>query len=257
MCGICGIAIPKQLNRRVNEARLAAMRDTLAHRGPDDEGVYLDGGVGLGHRRLSIVDLEGGYQPMANEDDSVWIVFNGEIYNHGSLRPGLEARGHQYRTASDTETILHLYEERGARAVESLGGMFAFAIWDSARRQLLLARDRLGIKPLYYVLADDGTLSFASEIKALLTGRAVAPNLNHSALPDYLANHAPSGEETLFRGVKRLLVRSPITGGTPEGGIGTCEVVAGAGCSPGRRSAVAASAPSEGCPLQYQCQRRQ
>lgn len=204
MCGICGIAIPKQLNRRVNESRLGAMRDTLAHRGPDDAGVYVDGNVGLAHRRLSIVDLEGGYQPMANEDDSIWIVFNGEIYNHGDLRPGLEARGHQYRTSSDTETILHLYEERGARSVEALGGMFAFAIWDSARRQLLLARDRLGIKPLYYVLTDDGTLYFASEIKALLVGRAVTPELNYSALPDYLANHAPSGEETLFRGVKRL-----------------------------------------------------
>src|SRR5262245_30779308 len=205
MCGICGIAIPKQLNRLVNESRLVAMRDTLTHRGPDDAGIYLGDGVGLGHRRLSIVDLGGGHQPMANEDRRVWIVFNGEIYNHRELRPGLEERGHQYRTLSDTETIIHLYEELGERAVEHLSGMFAFAIWDSARRELLLARDRLGVKPLYYVLAGDGSIYFASEIKALIEARAVAPEINYRALPDYLANHAPSGEETLFRDVKRLL----------------------------------------------------
>ncbi|HKQ80567.1 MAG TPA: asparagine synthase (glutamine-hydrolyzing) [Blastocatellia bacterium] len=205
MCGICGIVIPKQLNRRVSEPLLVAMRDTLTHRGPDDSGLYLGEGVGLGHRRLSIVDLGGGRQPMANEDHRVWIAFNGEIYNHRDLRPGLEERGHQYRTASDTETIIHLYEERGPRVAESLEGMFAFAIWDSARRQLLLARDRLGIKPLYYALASDGSLYFASEIKALVEARAVAPEINYPALPDYLANHATSGEETLFRGVKRLL----------------------------------------------------
>jgi asparagine synthase (glutamine-hydrolysing) len=167
--------------------------------------LYLDAGVGLGHRRLSIVDLGGGRQPMANEDDRVWIVFNGEIYNHRDLRPELEERGHRYRTASDTETIIHLYEERGERAVEGLSGMFSFALWDSARRELLLARDRLGIKPLYYALEDDGTLYFASEIKALIEARGGAPEINYSALPDYLANHAPSGEETLFGGFKRLL----------------------------------------------------
>src|SRR5215475_11672457 len=176
MCGICGVAIPKQLNRRVSESRLVAMRDTLAHRGPDDAGVYLGDGVGLGHRRLSIVDLGGGRQPMANEDHRVWIVFNGEIYNHRDLRPELEARGHRYRTASDTETIIHLYEERGARAVER-----------------------------------DGALYFASEIKALIEARAVAPEINHQALPDYLANHAPSGEETLFSSVKRLLPGHTLT----------------------------------------------
>jgi asparagine synthase (glutamine-hydrolysing) len=211
MCGICGIAIPKQLNRRVSESRLVAMRDTLTHRGPDDAGLYLGAGVGLGHRRLSIVDLGGGHQPMANEDRSVWIVFNGEIYNHRDLRPELEECGHQYRTVSDTETIIHLYEELGPRAVELLSGMFAFAIWDSARRELLLARDRLGIKPLYYALDGDGSLYFASEIKALVEARAVAPEINYSALPDYLANHAPSGEETLFRGVKRLLPGHTLT----------------------------------------------
>src|SRR5262245_23207688 len=178
MCGICGIAIPKQLNRRVSESRLIAMRDTLTHRGPDDAGLYLDDGVGLGHRRLSIVDLDGGRQPMANEDGRILIVFNGEIYNHRDLRSELEERGHQYRTASDTETIIHLYEERGECAVESLSGMFSFAVWDSARRKLLLARDRLGIKPLYYALDDDGTLYFASELKALIEARAAAPEIN-------------------------------------------------------------------------------
>src|SRR5262249_53882708 len=211
MCGICGIAIPKQLNRRVSESRMIAMRDVLRSRGPDDAGLYLEGGVGLGHRRLSIVDLGGGHQPMANEDERIWIAFNGEIYNHRDLRPGLEERGHRYRTVSDTETIIHLYEESGARAAESLSGMFAFAIWDSARRRLLLARDRMGIKPLYYALAEDGSLHFASEIKALIEARAVAPEINYRALPDYLANHAPSGEETLFRGVKRLLPGHTLT----------------------------------------------
>src|SRR5499426_574938 len=211
MCGICGIAIPKQLNRRVSESRLVAMRDALAHRGPDDAGLYLGDGVGLGHRRLSIVDLDGGRQPMANEDNRVWIVFNGEIYNHRDLRPELEERGHQYRTVCDTETIIHLYEEQGARAVERLSGMFAFAVWDSDRRELLLARDRLGIKPLYYALDGDGTLYFASEIKALIEARAVAPEINYSALPDYLANHSPSGEETLFSDFKRLLPGHTLT----------------------------------------------
>ncbi len=204
MCGICGIATPKKLNLRVNASRLITMRDSLTHRGPDDAGLYLNGAVGLGHRRLSIVDLGGGRQPMSNEDDTIWIAFNGEIYNHRELRSGLEERGHRYRTASDTETIIHLYEEQGERVAESLSGMFAFAIWDSAQRRLLLARDRLGVKPLYYVISGDGSLFFASEIKALIEARAVAPEINYPALPDYFANHATSGEETLFRGVKRL-----------------------------------------------------
>ncbi len=205
MCGICGIAIPKQLNGRVNESRLVAMRDSLTHRGPDDADILIDGSVGLGHRRLSIVDLGGGGQPMANEDDSVWIAFNGEIYNHRELRPMLEERGHLYRSSSDTETIIHLYEEFGLRGVEKLRGMFAYAIWDGPRRRLVIARDRLGIKPLYYVVKDDGTLYFASEIKALIEARAIRPEVNYNALSDYAANRYTSGEETLFHGVKRLL----------------------------------------------------
>ncbi len=202
MCGINGIALAG--GGRVSAADVRRMRDVLTHRGPDDSGLLIDGGVGLGHRRLSIVDVSGGHQPMPNEDGTLHLVFNGEIYNHADYRPSLEARGHVYRTHCDTETILHLYEEEGERAVEKLRGMFAFAIWDAPRRELFIARDRLGVKPLYYVHRDDGSLYFASEIKALLAARAVRAELNYAALTDYLANHAPSGEETLFRGVRRL-----------------------------------------------------
>jgi len=138
------------------------------------------------------------------ENGTVWIAFNGEIYNHPQLRPTLESRGHRYNNKSDTETIIHLYEERGPKAVEELSGMFAFAIWDEAGQRLLLARDRLGIKPLYYFAARDGSLYFASEIKSLFASLAVKPEVNLRALPDYLANHAPTGDETLFRGIKRL-----------------------------------------------------
>jgi asparagine synthase (glutamine-hydrolysing) len=205
MCGICGIAVPQGVNKEVEASALVLMRDSLTHRGPDDGGVYIDGGTGLGHRRLSIVDLAGGHQPMSNEDGTVWITYNGEIYNHRDLRPSLEERGHVYQTHCDTETIIHLYEERGPRVVEALRGMFAFAIWDKSRRRLVLARDRLGIKPLYYTLSDDGVICFASEIKALIEARAVRAELNYDALADYAANRSTSGEETLFRGVKRLL----------------------------------------------------
>ncbi len=204
MCGICGIAIPTRLNRRVDPARLERMRDVIAHRGPDDAGAFVEAGIGLGHRRLSIVDVSGGHQPMTNEDGTIRIVFNGEIYNHAALREGLVAKGHRYANHSDTETIVHLYEERGLEALADLSGMFAFALWDPSRRRLLVARDRLGIKPLYYHHADDGTLHFGSEIKTILAADALKAELNAAALPDYLANHAPSGEETLYRGVKRL-----------------------------------------------------
>jgi asparagine synthase (glutamine-hydrolysing) len=180
------------------------MRDSLVHRGPDDGGVFVQGGIGLAHRRLSIVDVSGGHQPMTNEDGRIKIVFNGEIYNHHELRPGLEAQGHRYSNNSDTETIVHLYEERGVDGVKALRGMFAFAIWDSIKQQLVLARDRVGIKPLYYSLSDDGQLYFASEIKALLAARAIAPEINYDALADFAANRYTSGEATLFRGVRRL-----------------------------------------------------
>jgi asparagine synthase (glutamine-hydrolysing) len=203
MCGIAGI-VSFDPRDRVEEHRLTTMRDVMRHRGPDGEGLFLDGPVGLAHRRLSIVDVGAGHQPMSNEDGSVWIVFNGEIYNHADVRPGLEQRGHQYRTRSDTETILHLYEEKGDDVVDDLHGMFAFAIWDRARQRLLLARDRLGIKPLYYTLT--GTeLLFASEIKGLLAALRVRPGFNHEALPEFLATRFLSGEETFFRNVRKLM----------------------------------------------------
>ncbi|MEJ7617099.1 MAG: asparagine synthase (glutamine-hydrolyzing) [Pyrinomonadaceae bacterium] len=205
MCGINGFVLSSRSGLRAESSIVERMRDVLTHRGPDDSGMFLDGRVGLGHRRLSIVDVAAGHQPMTNEDGTLHIVYNGEIYNHADFRESLEARGHRYQTHCDTETILHLYEEDGARAVEHLRGMFAFAIWDQKTSELFIARDRLGVKPLYYVHTDDGSLYFASEIKALLAARALAPKLNYKVLPDYLANHAPSGEETLFRGVKRLL----------------------------------------------------
>src|SRR5687768_5773450 len=194
MCGINGIALSSRSRRTIDVEVLKRMRDVIRHRGPDDEGLFVDGRIGLGHRRLSIVDVAAGHQPMTNEDGSLHIVYNGEIYNHADFRARLEAGGHVYRTHCDTETILHLYEEEGAGAVEHLRGMFAFAIWDERRKELFIARDRLGVKPLYYVHREDGSLFFASEIKALLKARAVRAAINYRGLPDYLANHATSGE---------------------------------------------------------------
>jgi asparagine synthase (glutamine-hydrolysing) len=211
MCGINGIAFSGRSRRRVDATALKTMRDVITHRGPDDEGIYIDENVGLGHRRLSIVDVASGHQPMTNEDGSLYITYNGEVYNHASYRDQLEARGHVYRTHCDTETILHLYEDYGDTCVEHLRGMFAFAIWDRNKRELFIARDRLGVKPLYYVHTSDGSLFFASEIKALLEAHAVKPELNFAAFSDYLANHATSGEETLFQGVRRLMPGHTLT----------------------------------------------
>ena len=207
MCGINGIALSSRSGRQLNIGVLERMRDVIRHRGPDDDGVFVDpsGRVGLGHRRLSIVDVASGHQPMTNEDGSLHITYNGEVYNHADYRESLESKGHVYRTHCDTETILHLYEDFGEQCVNHLRGMFAFAIWDQRKRELFIARDRLGVKPLYYVHTDDGSLFFGSEIKTLLEAAAVRPELNFAVLPDYLANHATSGTETLFRGVKRLL----------------------------------------------------
>ena len=204
MCGICGFAAVSP-ESQLDRSRLLLMRDTLTHRGPDGAGAYFDSSAALAHQRLAIVDLASGAQPMHNEDRSVWISFNGEIYNHRELRALLEARGHIYSTSSDTESILHLYEEFGVGAVDYLRGMFAFAIWDRKHRTLLLARDRLGIKPLYYHISEDGSIYFASEIKALVQAGVVKPRLNYDALPDYVANRSTSGEETLFDGIKKLL----------------------------------------------------
>jgi asparagine synthase (glutamine-hydrolysing) len=203
MCGIVGI-IKLTPHGQIDETRLKRMRDALRHRGPDGAGSWIDGPVGLGHRRLSIVDLTGGHQPMTNEDGSLWITYNGEIYNHAALRPVLEAKGHRYATRSDTETILHLYEEEGDRCVEKLEGMFAFAVWDKNRRRLLLARDRLGIKPLYYAVNGDELL-FASEIKAILAAGSMRAEFNRGVLPEFLATRFVAGEETFFQGIQKLL----------------------------------------------------
>ncbi len=205
MCGISGIVYSRQSSREVSKSILVRMRDVLQHRGPDDAGLFIEGPVGLAHRRLSIVDLSLGHQPMTNEDGTLQIIFNGEIYNHADYRQDLKARGHIFATHSDTEAILHLYEEYGMGCVDHLRGMFAFAIWNRRTKELFIARDRLGVKPLYYVHTTDGSLFFASEIKALLAADAVRPELNHAALPDYLANHATSDDTTLFTKVRRLL----------------------------------------------------
>jgi asparagine synthase (glutamine-hydrolysing) len=189
--------------RPVLEDEVRAMCQSMVHRGPDEEGVYLGAGVGLGMRRLSIIDLEHGQQPISNEDGSIWVVFNGEIYNHKELRRQLTRSGHTFRTASDTETIVHLYEELGARAVERLRGMFAFALWDSRRRLLLLARDRLGIKPLYYADLDDGVV-FASELKPILQRPNIGRELNWEAVGHLFTFMATPSSWSIVKGVRKL-----------------------------------------------------
>ena len=183
MCGIAGI-VYRQRERPVSESLLRRMCAAVAHRGPDDEGLYVEGAVGLGMRRLSIIDLSGSRQPILNEDGSKVIVFNGEIYNYRHLRQGLIARGHTVRSAGDTETVLHLYEERGPDCVTPLRGMFAFAIWDASAETLLLARDRFGIKPLYVITAPWG-IAFASELKALHAVGLTSRELDWEALDTY------------------------------------------------------------------------
>jgi asparagine synthase (glutamine-hydrolysing) len=205
MCGICGIVIPDDSSRSIDEGAFTRLRDTIAHRGPDGYGVFVEPGVALGHRRLSIVDVVHGTQPMASEDGSLQLIYNGEVFNHPALMAQLQADGVQYRTHCDTETVLHIFERRGEAAPEELRGMFAYAVWDRRTRTLTLARDRFGVKPLYYALLEDGTLVFGSEMKAILASGMVKAALREDALPDYLANHAPTGEGTLLAGIKRLL----------------------------------------------------
>jgi len=201
VCGIAGIV--RWDGRPVAEGDVRAMCQAMVHRGPDEEGVYLGAGVGLGMRRLSIIDLEGGQQPISNEDGSIWVVFNGEIYNHQELRRQLTRDGHTFRTASDTETIVHLYEDLGPRAVERLRGMFAFALWDAPRRQLLLARDRLGIKPLYYADIDDGVV-FASELKPILQRPDIGRDLNWEAVGHLFTFLATPSSSSIVKGVRKL-----------------------------------------------------
>jgi asparagine synthase (glutamine-hydrolysing) len=213
MCGISG-----RFNldgRPVEAAEMVAMRDVMTHRGPDDRGLFIDKSVGLAHRRLSIIDLAAGHQPMSNEDGTVTIVFNGEIYNFQDIQPALRARGHTLATRSDTEVIVHLYEDAGPDCVQRLRGMFAFALWDSVRRRLVLARDRLGVKPLYYVQVGRSLL-FASEIKALLASPDVRAEIDPRALRRYLAYRHAYGEATLFKGIRQLAPAHYLVA-TPEG----------------------------------------
>ena len=187
----------------VSSALVKAMADTIEHRGPDDEGYYVSGQVGLGFRRLSIIDLQSGHQPLSNEDGSIWIVFNGEIYNYQELRTLLLGRGHVFRTRTDTEVIVHLYEEFGPACLEKLRGMFGFAIWDQKTRTFLLARDRVGIKPLYYHLSDT-SLIFGSEIKAILADPAVKREMAPELIDRFLTFLYLPGEETLLKGIRKL-----------------------------------------------------
>jgi asparagine synthase (glutamine-hydrolysing) len=180
------------------------MRDIITHRGPDEAGLHCDTHAALAHRRLSIIDLSTGQQPLSNENGAVWVVFNGEIYNHQDARRELEALGHVYRTRSDTETIVHAYEQWGDACVHRFRGMFAFAVWDAPKRRLLLVRDRLGIKPLYWARVGD-TLLFASEIKALLASGLIEPQANTAVLPEVLSTRYTSGADTLFRDIYKLL----------------------------------------------------
>jgi len=203
MCGITGV-MHFANNASVEPGVVKRMCDVMTHRGPDDEGIYTSGSIGLGIRRLSIIDLRSGHQPLGNEDGTLWIVFNGEIYNHVELRTQLEDRGHVYRTHSDTETIVHLYEEYGRDCVQHLRGMFAFAIWDARSQSLFLARDRVGIKPLYYHL-DAERLIFASEIKVILAHPAISGRFRRVALPEYLAFGYLSGEETFYAGIRKVM----------------------------------------------------
>ncbi len=203
MCGIAGLVSVDGLPADAGTIAVR-MRDVIAHRGPDEVGLYCDAHAALAHRRLSIVDLSAGQQPLANEDGRIHVVYNGEIYNHADVRRELEALGHRYRTKSDTETIVHAYEQWGDEAVERFRGMFAFAIWDAPRRRLLLVRDRLGIKPLYWTRVGS-LLLFGSEIKALLASRLVRAEANTAVLPELLSTRYVSGADTLFAGIHKLL----------------------------------------------------
>ena len=195
MCGIAGFISSERV---ADPAIIHRMTDSIAHRGPDGSGFFQDDHAALGHRRLSIIDVAAGNQPMSNEDGRLQIIYNGEIFNHAQLRPALEHAGHRYQTHCDTETVLHAYEQYGDNCVSHFRGMFAFTIWDQTNRTLFCARDRLGIKPFYY-WSDGRTFVFASEIKALLLHPAVPCEFDESGLPEYLAFGYLSGARTMFR----------------------------------------------------------
>lgn len=199
MCGICG----KFSTQGVEQAEIQRMAAAISHRGPDDEGFYLDGLVGLGHRRLSIIDLDHGKQPIANEDKSLWIVFNGEIYNYKELKKELVSAGHKFSTNTDTEVIIHLYEDLGERCVEKLTGMFAFAIWDATAQTIFLARDRIGQKPLFYSF-DQDSLLFGSEVKAILAANNVSREIDFESIHHYLSLRFIPSPRTMFKKISKL-----------------------------------------------------
>src|SRR5260370_10244120 len=202
MCGIAGfITDSSSFDRR---KVLERMTESIRHRGPDGGGYYVDSSAALGHRRLSIVDVAAGQQTMANENENLWLVYNGEIYNHAEMRRNLERAGHRYKSRCDTETILHAYEEYGPDCLFQFRGMFAFALWDKHSKTLFCARDRLGIKPFYYSW-DWPLFSFASEIKALLEHPAISPKFEETLLSEYLAFGYSSDDRTLFSGIRKLM----------------------------------------------------
>jgi asparagine synthase (glutamine-hydrolysing) len=210
MCGIVG-KVHFDPENPVDPRQMRTMADSVQHRGPDDDGIWTERNVGLGHRRLAIIDLSPtGRNPMGNEDETVWIVFNGEIYNFQELRPGLEAAGHRFRSRTDTEVILHLYEELGPMCVKQLRGMFAFAIWDRRAQRLLLARDRMGVKPLHYALTSHGLL-FGSEIKAVLSSGEIDPLPDLASLHQFLLWQCIPSPRTGFRGIRKLPPASILT----------------------------------------------
>ena len=203
MCGIAGIFYQAGPTG-VDAGLLRRMTDAIAYRGPDGDGHHIESGVGLGHRRLSIIDVGGGGQPMFNEDESVAITFNGEVYGFAALRDRLQALGHRFRTRSDTETVIHAWEEWGADCLQHLNGFFAFALWDRNRRQLFIARDRLGKKPLYYAHAPDGALVFGSELRALLAVPGLPRRISPRAVDDYFALGYIPDPHTIYEGVHKL-----------------------------------------------------
>lgn len=202
MCGICGI-VASGNDRRIDEKTLHAMTRAITHRGPDDDGFFVEGQVGLGMRRLSIIDLVTGDQPVSNEDDSIWVVFNGEIYNFKDLYADFSSKGHKFSTHSDTEVIVHAYEEYGVHCPEYFNGMFAFALWDASNKRFLLARDHLGIKPLYYWLGDEG-LIFGSELKSIILHPAVEREVDLEALDQFLTLEYIPTPRTIFKNIYKL-----------------------------------------------------
>lgn len=202
MCGICGVAVNSE--QGISRDRLVKMNTTLQHRGPDEEGYFIDGGIRMGMRRLKVIDLDTGSQPIYNEDKSIVVVFNGEIYNYSELRDDLIKKGHEFFTRSDTEVIAHLYEEKGIKFVESLRGMFAIALWDRKKKRLLLVRDRLGIKPVYFA-PEKGKLIFASGIKSILASGLITKEINLEAFDAYFTYNYIPAPLTIYQGIYQLL----------------------------------------------------